>query len=111
MSADLIFHPGHSYLIPQSKSAILALSGLVLLAAFPKPSGDPYVWCGALMELWSVWGWLYSSVVSDRYLCCEFPFILASFETAMAKNLANRGYACYIIRTKNDQRRGASKKS
>ena len=32
------------------------LSGLVLLTAFPKPSGDSYVQCGALMELWSVWG-------------------------------------------------------
>ena len=29
------------------------LSGLVLLAAFLKPSGDPYMWCGALTELWS----------------------------------------------------------
>ena len=29
----------------------LDLSGLVLLAAFPKPSSDPYVWCGASMEL------------------------------------------------------------
>ena len=28
----------------------LDLSGLVLLAAFPKPSGDLYMWCGALME-------------------------------------------------------------
>ena len=31
--------------------------GLVLLAAFPKPSGDPCMQCGALMELWSAWGW------------------------------------------------------
>ena len=34
----------------------LDLSGLALLAAFPKPSGDPCVRCGALMELWSAWG-------------------------------------------------------
>ena len=34
-------------------------SGWPLLAAFPKPSGDPYMWCGALMELWSTWRWLY----------------------------------------------------
>ena len=32
------------------------------LAAFPKPSGDMYVWCGALMELWSAWGQLYVAV-------------------------------------------------
>ena len=40
----------------------LDLSGLVLLAAFPKPSGDPYVRCAALMELWSAWGTLYVAV-------------------------------------------------
>ena len=39
---------------------MLDLSGLPLLAAFPKPSGDPYMRCGALLELWSAcWGWLY----------------------------------------------------
>ena len=37
----------------------LDLNGLLLLAAFPKPSGDLYVWCGAIMELWSASGWLY----------------------------------------------------
>ena len=49
-------------LIPQSKSARLEwsgfhnqnqldLSGLVLLTAFPNPSGYLYLQCGALMEL------------------------------------------------------------
>ena len=38
------------------------MSGLVLLAAFPKPSGNPYVRYGDLMELWSAWGWLYVAV-------------------------------------------------
>ena len=41
------------------------------------------VW--ALMELWSAWGWLCVAVqlrgVELRYICCEFPFILAHFET------------------------------
>ena len=40
----------------------LDMSGLFLLAAFLKPSGDPYVRCGALIELWSAWGWLYTAV-------------------------------------------------
>ena len=59
----------------------LDVSGLVLLAAFPKSSGDQYVRYRTLVELWSAWGWLYRSVVLNKYLCCEFPFILASFET------------------------------
>ena len=37
----------------------LDLSGLVLLAVFPKPSGDPYVQCGVLM---SSGQWLYVAV-------------------------------------------------
>ena len=59
MSADLIFCQEHK---PLSNFTIkmLDLSGLPLLAAFPKPSGDPYVRCGALLELWSAcWGYLY----------------------------------------------------
>ena len=40
----------------------LDLSGLVLLATYPKPSGNPYVWCRALMKLWSAWEWLYVAV-------------------------------------------------
>ena len=38
------------------------MSGLVLLTAFPKPSGNLYVRCGVLMELWSARGWLYVAV-------------------------------------------------
>ena len=38
------------------KISYVDLRGLLLLAAFPKPSGDPYVRCGTLMELWSAWG-------------------------------------------------------
>ena len=65
MSADLIFYPGHTatwikYLIPHLNQ--LDLSGLVLLAAFPEPSGGLYMWCGALMELWSAYEWLYVAV-------------------------------------------------
>ena len=40
----------------------LELSGLVLLVPFPKFSGDLYMRCGALMELWSAWEWLYVAV-------------------------------------------------
>ena len=47
MTADLIFHHEHktacmNYQISQSKSTI-DLSGLLLLAAFPKHSGDQYM--------------------------------------------------------------------
>ena len=44
-----------------SKSVRLE-SGLLLLAAFPKHSSDPYVQSGALMELWSAWEWLHVTV-------------------------------------------------
>ena len=30
----------------------VALSGLLLLAAFSQPIGDPYEWPGFIMELW-----------------------------------------------------------
>ena len=63
MSADSIFQQKHkgtgiNYLISQSR----LVSDLLLLAAFPKPSGDPYARYGALMELWTAWGWLYVAV-------------------------------------------------
>ena len=62
MSADLIFHQEDKVIIKFHKQIQLELSGLLSLAAFPKPSGNPYVWCGALMEFWSAWGWLYMAV-------------------------------------------------
>ena len=51
MLADSLVHQEHNatrinYQISQSD-----LSGLFLLATFPKPSGDLYVRCGVLMEL------------------------------------------------------------
>ena len=57
MIADSIFHQEHNatwmnYQISQS-------SGLLLLTAFPKHSGDPYKLSGALLEFWPAWGWLY----------------------------------------------------
>ena len=57
------------------------LSGLFLLAAFPKHSGDSYERFGALMELWPACMWLYSSMVLNEDLRCKFPFILTNFET------------------------------
>ena len=36
----------------------LDMSGLLLLAAFPKHSGDLYERSGAPMKLWPSWGWL-----------------------------------------------------
>ena len=40
----------------------LIMSSLLLLAAFPKHRGNPYMQSGALMELLSAWGWLYVTV-------------------------------------------------
>ena len=63
-------------------------SGQLLLATFPKHSGDPYERSGALMELWPTRRWLYSSMMLNKELCCKCPFIIASLETQMVHNLA-----------------------
>ena len=62
----------------------LHLSGLLLLAAFQKHSGNLYEWSGVQMESWDSCEWLYSSVVLNKGVCCKFPFILAGLKTCVA---------------------------
>ena len=71
-TVDIILGLGKPVLLPMSvdlKKTIkfhcqnqLDLSGLILLAAFPKHSGNLYEQSGALMKLWPAWSWLYVAV-------------------------------------------------
>jgi len=70
-----------------SNFTIKVLSVLPLLAAFPKATGEPYEWSGALMEAWPTRSRLYVAVHLNNDLYCEFAFILVSFEPLMAHNL------------------------
>jgi len=55
MTTDLIFSTNTKLLEHTTKlhnQTHPGLSGLPLLAAFPKPTGKPYEWSGTLMETW-----------------------------------------------------------
>ena len=65
MTGDLVFHQEHkdtriNYQISQSNQ--LDVRSLILLAAFSKHSGDPYLRFEALMEIWSAPRWLYVAI-------------------------------------------------
>ena len=47
----------------------LDLSGMLLLAAFPKHSGELYKQSGALLELWPACGWLCVAVQLHGIQC------------------------------------------
>ena len=51
-----------SYMKILLSNSAINLSGLLLLAAFPKHSGDLYKQPGILMELWPAWRWMYVAV-------------------------------------------------
>jgi len=99
MKIGLIGHDCRFYLSSRTQSVINipstfynqshpGLSGMLLLVTFPKPTGKPYEQSGTLMKQPGVGRvWLYSFVVLNNDLRCEFAFISVSFEPWMAHNL------------------------
>jgi len=59
MAADWIFHNEHNAIhIKFPYQSYPDFCGLLLLAAFPKHTGEPYKQSGVQMEPWPAWGWL-----------------------------------------------------
>ena len=60
------------------------LGGLLLLAAFSQPIGDPYEWSGSIMELWCEGRGLIVTVKLHDAVCCLLAIILAGYEPCVA---------------------------